>query len=53
MEASLRYFSKKSGPAIILIRQSEAKVYLQANNIGMVNFAKSGKVIIPVVGIYK
>ena len=47
MKASLGHFSKKSGPTIILTHQSEAKVYLQGNNIGMVNFAKSKKVIIP------
>jgi hypothetical protein len=47
MIASLGYFSKKPGPAIILTHQSKAKIYLQGNNIGMVNFAKSEKVIIP------
>jgi hypothetical protein len=44
MKASLGYFSKKS---TILTDQSEAKVYLQRNSIGMVNFAKPKKVIIP------
>lgn len=47
MKASFGYFSKKSGHATILTHQSEAKVYLQGNNNGMVNFAKSKKVIIP------
>jgi hypothetical protein len=47
MKASLGYFSKKSGPAVILTHQSEANVYLQGNNIGMISFAKSKKVITP------
>jgi hypothetical protein len=47
MKAMIGYFSKKSGPAVILTHQSEAKVYLQGNNNGMANFAKSKKVIIP------
>jgi len=46
MKASLGYFSKKSGPEVILTHQSEANVYLQ-RNIGMKNYAKPKKVIIP------
>jgi len=52
MKASLGYFNKKSRGAVVITHQLEANVYLQGN-IVMMNFAKSKKIIIPTLGIYK